>query len=116
MAFSITPSDSLVPLPLPGRYENGYDTAQLLIWTGKVFMYWISWIYGLYHLFAGGLLGSTAYNQYGGSFRFLVMQIVPGLYQVVYTWAMGLLLVGIGHIVTAVLDTADSSSPPPGEE
>ena len=112
MAFSITPADSSVPLTSPGRYENGYDTAQLLIWTGKAFMNWISWIYGLYHVFAGPLLGGGAYNRYPGSLKFLVIQIVPALYQVVYTWAMGLLLVGIGHIVTALLDAAASSSQP----
>ena len=98
------------------RYEKGYDTAQLLIWTGKVFMYWISWIYGLYHVFAGPVFSRAAYPRYGDSLKVLVMQIVPALYQVAYTWALGLLLVGIGHIVTAVLDTANSSSPPPVEE
>ena len=116
MAFSLTPPGSPLPLISPGRYEKGYDTAQLLIWTGKAFMYWIGWIYGFYHVFAGPLFGATGYPRYGGSLKILVMQIVPALYQVAYTWAMGLLLVGIGHIVTAILDTADGSSPPPVEE
>jgi hypothetical protein len=108
MAFSITPADS-APLASPDRYENGYRTAQVLVSTGKVFMYWISWIYGIYDVLAVPLLGGGVYRRYGpGMF---VLQIVPGLYQVVYTWAMGLLLVGIGHIVTAALDTAASTLP-----
>ena len=73
-------------------------------------MYWISWIYGVYHVLAASLFSGGASRQFGpGMF---VVQIIPGQYQVVYTWAVGLLLVGIGHIVTAVLDTASSSLPP----
>ena len=115
MAFSIKPPDPAVAAAFPGPYENGYRTAQLLIATGKVFMYWISWIYGLFHLLIALPPGGPGgfYHPYGTSFRMFIAQVVPGLYSVVYTWALGLLLVGIGHILTAILDTASSSSPPP---
>lgn len=115
MAFSIKPPDSAAAATFQGPYENGYRTARLLISTGKVFMYWISWIYGLYHVLAQPLSGPGAlYSPYGGAMRsMLTIQLIPWLYQVVYTWALGLLLMGLGHILTAILDTATRSSPPP---
>ena len=74
-------------------------------------MYWISWIFGLYHVVVAPLLGGGAYSPYGRSAGMFAVQIIPWLYQVVYIWAAGLLLVGIGYIVTAALDTATSSLP-----
>ena len=101
-----------MPLTLPGRSENSYRTAQLLISTGKVFMYWLSWIYGcLYDLLAWGAF----YNRRNGSIRMFVLQIIPWLYQLVLIWAVGLLLPGLGLTLTAVLDSANTSSPPPVE-
>jgi len=106
MAFSIKAvEDSPANEPNPvGRYDAGYQTANLLQSAGKIVIYWLSWIYALLLVYE-----QTSLQLHGNVF-FSLAWLPPILHQVLYIWMFGLILRGLGYIVMGVLDTAIDSS------
>lgn len=118
MAFSIKPADEQADAGLAVRYRSRYKTAKLLEKAGKILMNWICWIYGMYHLVFQliSVTSIASFNRYPGPVRpFLLTEVVPALYQTLFVWVMGLVLVSLSHILTAILDIAINTSPSPDQ-